>query len=150
MPEPTPARLAGLAAGLVLLVLLTLLRGPVVLLAAGFLVLAAVAGLRLLPLLGRDPVDWDWFPDRADDLAPEPGVARLRRLVDPPATDTAASRQLQELVRAVATDRLGDAPPGDGPLARYLSAPPRRLAVDELEAVLDDLEAATRPPKETP
>ena len=80
-------------------------------------------------------------PDRAAEVPPEPGIAKLRRLLAPEAGDTAAPGQLQQLVRAVAEDRAPDLAYGRGRLAAYLDAPPRQLDLAEADAVITELEA---------
>ena len=100
------------------------------------------------PLLRHDGLDWDWQPRRTEDVPPEPGIANLRRLLAPAADDTGATARLQELVRAIAADRARGGPTGDGRLTAYLSGPPRRLDLGEVEAVITELEALS--PKDTP
>ncbi|QKE85350.1 hypothetical protein [Arthrobacter sp. NEB 688] len=150
----TRGRVVGLAVALAVLVALTLARGVVVLAAAVAVVLVvALIGL-LVPLQRDDGVDWDWLPRRADEVPPEPGIGALRRLLAPDRTDTTAPAQLQDLVRTLAAERLGGTPerpvtPPDGPLARYLAAPPRRLSTQDAEAVIADLESL-RPTQPVP
>jgi hypothetical protein len=134
-----PLLLAG--AGLVALVLVVIARGPVALLAV-----ASVAGLTgfvlaVPPLMGHDGIDWDWLPDRAVDVPPEPGIANLRRLLAPNTGDTAAPEQLQLLVRAIAADRAAGEAYGRGRLAAYLAASPRVLDLAEADAIITELEA---------
>lgn len=126
---------------LVILVLLVLARGPVALLAAASF--AAITGvvLAVLPLLADDGIDWDWLPDRGTEVPPEPGIATLRRLLAPGATDAAAPGQLQDLVRAIAEDRSPGRDLPDGPLASYLDGPPRRVDLREAESLVTTLEA---------
>ena len=112
-----PLLLAG--AGVVVLVLVVIARGPVALLAVATVAVLTGFVLAVPPLMGHDGIDWDWLPDRAVEVPPEPGIANLRRLLAPTAGDTAAPEQLQLLVRAIAADRAG----GDA-LRR---GPPRRL-----------------------
>ncbi|WP_249138587.1 hypothetical protein [Phycicoccus avicenniae] len=148
MPDLRSRRLVGLlAAAGVAVVVLTAVRGVVVLLAVASLLLAAAVGLGLLPLLRRDDVDWDWLPGRAEAPTPEPGLARLHRLVAPSATDTTADRELHDLVGTLADERGATGRPG--PLADYLAGPPRRLDLAALEAVVDDLDTVP-PPEEHP
>lgn len=138
---------------LVVLVLAVLLRGSTALLAAASV--AAVVGLLLAvtPLLRSDGIDWDWQPKGVDETPPEPGVARVRRLLDPSAADPEAPARLQSLVRVIAKDRVSaragglgeDAPAADPTtaLARYLAGPPRLLDLAEVERVITDLETLT-------
>ncbi|MEO5609006.1 MAG: hypothetical protein ABIQ92_05070 [Ornithinibacter sp.] len=144
--------------GLAALVLAVALRGSVALLA----IATGAVGIGLLltgiPLLRDDGIDWDWQPKRSDEVPPEPGVARLRLLLDPGGADPGAPERLQALVRALAHDRLstrarvpGPDSPAPGPnttLTRYLADPPRRLDLDEIERVITDLESLT--PRRTP
>lgn len=134
--------------GAAVLVLVTLARGPVALLAAASVAVVAGAVLGLPPLLGHDGIDWDWQPRAGDDPPPEPGIANLRRLLAPAADDTGALGRLQDLVRAIAEDRTRGGPTGDGRLTAYLDGPPRRLGLDEVDSVITELEALS--PKETP
>lgn len=133
--------LGGAAAVLVVVVLL---RGPVALLAATSVAAAVGLVLAVLPLLRHDGIDWDWLPDRGTEVPAEPGIATLRRLLAPGATDTAAPGQLQDLVRAVAEDRSPGHDLPDGPLATYLGAPPRRLDLREVDILVSALEALPR------
>lgn len=128
-------------AGLVVIVLVTIARGPVALLAVASVAVLAGIVLAVPPLLRHDGIDWDWLPDRAVEVPPEPGIANLRRLLAPEPGDTAAPGQLQQLVRAVADDRAPDGAYGHGRLAAYLNAPPRLLDLTEAEAVITELEA---------
>ena len=130
-----------IGAGLVVLVLVVIARGPVALLAVASVAVLAGFVLAVPPLMGHDGIDWDWLPDRAVEVPPEPGIANLRRLLAPTAGDTAAPEQLQLLVRAIATDRAGGDAYGGGHLAAYLSARPRVLDLAEADAVITELEA---------
>jgi len=134
-----PLLLAG--AGLVVLVLVVAARGPVALLAVATVAVLAGFVLAVPPLLRHDGIDWDWLPDRAVEVPPEPGIANLRRLLAPTPGDTAAPEQLQQLVRAIAADRADGAAYGDGRLAAYLSRPPHVLDLAEADAVITELEA---------
>jgi hypothetical protein len=134
-----PLLLAG--AGLVVLVLVVIARGPVALLAVASVAVLAGFVLAVPPLLGHDGIDWDWLPDRAVEVPPEPGIANLRRLLAPTAGDTAAPEQLQLLVRAIAADRADGDDYGHGRLAAYLAARPRTLDLAEADAVITELEA---------
>jgi hypothetical protein len=134
-----PLLLAG--AGLVVLVLVVIARGPVALLAVASVAVLAGFVLAVPPLLGHDGIDWDWLPDRAVEVPPEPGIANLRRLLAPTAGDTAAAEQLQLLVRAIAADRADGDDYGHGRLAAYLAARPRTLDLAEADAVITELEA---------
>jgi len=145
-PGTRPLVLAG--AGVVVLVLVSIARGPVALLAAASVAVIAGFVLAVPPLLRHDGIDWDWLPDRALDVPPEPGIANLRRLLAPSPGDTAAPEQLQQLVRAIADDRADAGQYGNGRLAAYLAAPPRALGPTEAAAVITELEAL--PAKETP
>jgi hypothetical protein len=136
---PRPLLLAG--AGLVVLVLVVIARGPVALLAVASVAVLAGFVLAVPPLLGHDGIDWDWLPDRAVEVPPEPGIANLRRLLAPTAGDTAAPEQLQLLVRAIAADRADGDDYGHGRLAAYLAARPRTLDLAEADAVITELEA---------
>ena len=136
------------AAGIVVLLLLVLARGPVALLAVATVAVLAGFVLAVPPLLRHDGIDWDWLPGRAVEVPPEPGIANLRRLLAPTAGDTAAGEQLQRLVRAIAADRADGDAYGRGRLAAYLDAPPRVLDLAEAEAVITELEAL--PTQETP
>ncbi|PKW28040.1 hypothetical protein [Phycicoccus duodecadis] len=138
---PSPRARAGLAAGaVVLVVLLTLVRGPVVLQALA----AAAVGVALIALVPvlvrRDDVDWAWFPRRADDVPPEPGIATLRRTLQPEPRDTGASERLHDIVTRIADDRAPHGVP-PGPLATYLAAPPRPTSLEEVERLVTELEA---------
>lgn len=135
-----------LAAGAVALVLVTVVRGPLVLL-AGATVLVVVGLVGIVPLLRSDGVDWGWVPDRAQEVPPEPGIADLHRLLVADDRDTAAPERLRSLVRAIAQDRAGslDRLP-DGPVSRYLAAPPTRVRLDEVERLVADLEALSAAP----
>ena len=134
-----PLLLAG--AGLVALVLVTIARGPVALLAVATVAVLAGFVLAVPPLMGHDGIDWDWLPGRALEVPPEPGIANLRRLLAPSTGDTAAAEQLQVLVRAIAADRADCDAYGRGRLAAYLDAPPRTLDLAEADAVITELEA---------
>jgi hypothetical protein len=130
-----------IGAGVVVLVLVVIARGPVALLAVATVAVLTGFVLAVPPLMGHDGIDWDWLPDRAVEVPPEPGIANLRRLLAPTAGDTAAPEQLQLLVRAIATDRAGGDALGEGRLAAYLSARPRVLDLAEADAVITELEA---------
>ena len=142
-----PRVLVAATVGLLLVVLLTAVRGPVARVALGSLAVAVAGLAAVVPLLRSDGIDWDWLPRRADDLPPEPGIATLRRLLDPGERDTAAAGQLHALVRTSAEERSGRPvdPAGGGPVARYLAGPPRPLTLDEVEAVVADLESLQPP-----
>ena len=133
-----PVVLVGVA--LVVLLLLVVARGPVALLAAAVVAVLAGFVLGVPPLLRDDGVDWDWLPGRAEEVPPEPGIAALRLLLAPSATDTAAPGRLQELVRAIAEDRAAGGPVG-ARLTAYLDAPPRRLDLTEAETLIAELES---------
>lgn len=155
MAEPQATRRAALflALGIIVLALAVGLRGPVALVALA--TAAAVVGLLFagVPLLRGDGIDWDWQPKRMDALTPEPGIGRVRLLLDPGGADSGAPARLQALVRAIAQDRVSarsavlsqDAPAPDATtaLARYLAGPPRRLDLAEVERVITDLETLT-------
>ena len=141
-----PLFLAG--GGLVVLVLLSLARGPVALLAAASVAVLAGVVLAIPPLLKHDGIDWDWLPGQAADVPPEPGIANLQRLLAPSSGDTAAPERLQQLVRAIADDRAGHGGYGSGRLATYLERPPRTLDLAEAETLIAELEAL--PIQETP
>jgi hypothetical protein len=128
-------------AGLVVLALVVAARGPVALLAVATVAVLAGFVLAVPPLLRHDGIDWDWLPDRAVEVPPEPGIANLRRLLAPTRGDTAAPEHLQSLVRAIAADRADGAAYGDGRLAAYLARPPRVLDLAEADAVITELEA---------
>lgn len=152
LPAPR-ARVALLVVFGVVLVLLTAVRGPIVLLAAASVAVIVTAVAYLLPLQRNDGIDWDWLPRRADDVAPEPGVAALRRTLAPGELDTGAAGRLHDLVGAIARERAPHGDIGPGPLATYLDAPPRRLGLDEVEVLVAALEDLTPPwsvPKENP
>lgn len=138
----TASRPLLLAAGAaVALVLLIVLRGPVVLFATATVAVTAGFLLAVPPLLRHDGLDWDWLPDRGDEVPPEPGIATLRRLLSPTTFDTTADGQLHDLVRVIADDRAQGRGLGDGPLAAYLGAPPRRVDLREAETLITALEA---------
>jgi hypothetical protein len=147
VPEPGRARdrrvLLAVLAAAVVLVLLTVSRGPVALLAAATLAVGTGALLALPPLLRHDGIDWRWRPGRTDDLPPEPGIARLRRLVRPAPGDLSAAAELQDLVRTIAEDRSRTGAPVPGRLSAYLSAPARTPDLGQLEALVTDLETLT-------
>ncbi len=134
-----PLLLAG--AGLVVIVLVTIARGPVALLALASVAVLSGIVLAVPPLLKHDGIDWDWLPDRAVEVPPEPGIANLRRLLAPTTGDTAAPEQLQVLVRAIAAERADGDHYGHGRLAAYLSGRPRVLDLAEADAVITELEA---------
>lgn len=134
-----PLLLAG--AGLVALGLVVAARGPVALLAVATVAVLFGFVLAVPPLLRHDGIDWDWLPDRAVEVPPEPGIANLRRLLAPTTGDTAAPAQLQLLVRAIATDRADGEAFGHGALATYLAGRPRVLDLAEADAVITELEA---------
>ena len=131
-----------------MLVLLSLARGPVALLAAASVAVLAGVVLAIPPLLKHDGIDWDWLPGQAADLPPEPGIASLQRLLAPSSGDTAAPDRLQQLVRAIADDRAGSGGYGSGRLATYLERPARTLDLAEAETLIAELEAL--PIQETP
>lgn len=138
---PGPRARVGLAAAAVLVaVVLTLVRGPVVLQALA----AAAVGVALIAfvpvLVRRDDVDWAWFPRRADDVPPEPGIATLRRTLQPGPRDTGAPERLHDVVTRIARDRAPHGVP-PGPLATYLAAPPRPTTLEEVERLVTELEA---------
>lgn len=128
-------------AGLVVLALVVAVRGPVALLAVATVAVLTGFVLAVPPLMAHDGIDWDWLPDRAVDVPPEPGIANLRRLLAPTTGDTTAPEQLQRLVRDIAADRADGDDYGRGRLAAYLSAPPRVLDLAEADAVITELEA---------
>jgi hypothetical protein len=130
-----------IGAGVVVLVLVVIARGPVALLAVATVAVLTGFVLGVPPLMGHDGIDWDWLPDRAVEVPPEPGIANLRRLLAPTAGDTAAPEQLQLLVRAIAADRADGDDYGHGRLAAYLAARPRTLDLAEADAVITELEA---------
>lgn len=159
-PMTRRRRLALFLALAAVLTALTLARGLVVLAAAASVALVVAAVGAVLPLQRDDGLDWDWLPRRVEDAPPEPGIAALRRLLAPNRADTAAPAELHDLLGTLAAERVSSSgAPGaagttgrpDGPLARYLAAPPRRLTLAEVEAVLADLESFRTPPptKET-
>ncbi len=116
-----------MAAAACALVLVTVARGPVALLAATTLAVLVGAVLGLPPLLRHDGIDWTWRSGRTDDVPPEPGIATLRRLLDPARRDATAAAELQELVRAIADDRTRAVAPspqvGFPPTSPALPAP---------------------------
>ena len=128
-------------AGLVVIVLVTIARGPVTLVAVASAAVLVGIVLAVPPLMRHDGIDWDWLPDRVADVPPEPGIANLRRLLAPTTGDTAAPEQLQQLVRAIAAERAGGEAFGHGRLAAYLAARPRVLDLAEADAVITELEA---------
>jgi hypothetical protein len=128
-------------AGLVVLALVVAARGPVALLAVATVAVLVGFVLAVPPLLRQDGIDWDWLPDRAVEVPPEPGIANLRRLLAPTTGDTAAPEQLQLLVRAIAAERADGDDYGRGRLAAYLSDRPRVLDLAEADAVITELEA---------
>lgn len=148
------ARLAGrrawLLAGAAVLVVVVLVatRGLVALLAAASVVVLAAYVLGLPPLLKPDGIDWDWRPGGTTELRPEPGIANLARLLDPSPGDAEAAVRLHELVGALAADRAPHGAPRDGPLAAYLSGPPRRLSPAEAAGIVTALEDLS--PEENP
>ena len=125
----------------VVLLLLVLARGPLALVAAASVAVLAGFLLAVPPLLRHDGIDWDWLPDRAQEVPPEPGIATLRRLLAPKPGDTAAPANLQALVRAIAEDRSSGTVPDGGRLAAYLDHPPRTLDLAEADAIITELEA---------
>ncbi len=150
--RPSPRATAAIGSGLLLVLVLTVVRGPVALAALGTAAVVVTVLAAVVPLQRPDGVDWDWLPGRAAEVPPEPGIANLRMLLDPSSADTGAPARLQALVRAIAEDQpVGSSDPehGTGALARYLSGPPRPLPLDEVEAVVADLESLSAS-KETP
>ena len=133
-----PVVLAG--AALLVVLVLVVARGPVALLAAALVAVLAGFVLGVPQLLRDDGVDWDWLPGRAQEVPPEPGIAALRLLLAPSATDTGAPGRLQDVVRAIAEHRSAGGPLG-ARLAAYLDAPPRRLDLPEAEALIAELES---------
>ena len=140
-PGLRPYVVAGGLGAVVLL--LTVARGPVALLAAASIAVLTGFVLAVPPLLRPDGIDWDWLPDRAQEPQPEPGIATLRRLLAPEADDSAAPARLHALVQAIADDRSGGTGYGNGSLSAYLDGPPRRLDLNEAGAVITELEALT-------
>ena len=141
-PAPGTRALLLAGGGLVVLVLLSLARGPVALLAAASVAVLVGIVLAVPPLLRHDGIDWDWLPDRAVDVPPEPGIANLRRLLAPTAGDTAgpgaaaaagAGHRRRPRRRRRATD-AGAWPP---------TSTDRRASLDlaEADAVITELEA---------
>jgi hypothetical protein len=122
-------------------VLLTVARGPVALLAAATVAVLTAFVLGLPPLLRPDGIDWDWRPGGVEELRPEPGIANLYRLLEPAPTDTEAPVRLHELVTALAADRAPHGVPPGGALAAYLTSPPRRLSATETDTLITELEA---------
>ena len=139
--------LLAVAAAACALIVVTVARGPVALLAAATLAVLVGALLALPPLLRHDGTDWTWRSRRTDDIPPEPGIATLRRLLDPATNDATAAVELHELVRAIADDRTRGRPLRVGRLSAYLSDPPRSLDLDEVDRLITELEALN--PKET-
>ena len=146
-PSPDRRILVGVAAAACVLVLVTVARGPVALLAAATLAVLVGAVLGLPPLLRHDGIDWTWRAGRTDDVPPEPGIATLRRLLGPGTNDATAAVELHQLVGAIADDRTRGRPLTVGRLAAYLSGPPRSLDLDEVDRLITELEALK--PKET-
>ena len=146
-PSPDRRILLGVAAAACALVLVTVARGPVALLAAATLAVLVGAVLGLPPLLRHDGIDWTWRSGRTDDVPPEPGIATLRRLLGPATNDATAAVELHQLVRAIADDRTRGRPLTGGRLATYLAGPPRSLDLDEVDRLITELEALK--PKET-
>ena len=150
MAEPPSSgrrTLLAVAAAACALIVVTVARGPVALLAAATLAVLVGAVLALPPLLRHDGIDWTWRAGRTDDVPPEPGIATLRRLLDPATNDATAAVELHELVRAIADDRTRGRPLRGGRLSAYLSDPPRSLDLDEVDRLITELEALN--PKET-
>ncbi len=151
LPRRGAVALAG--AAVVLLALGVLARGPVALLAVATTAVGAGLVLGVLPLLRDDGVDWGWRPDLRDDVAPEPVIATLRGLLAPTVPSAETDRRLQDLLRAIADDRLAArarSRPGGGAggdpspaLATYLAGPPRRLDLAEIDQIVTDLETIT-------
>jgi hypothetical protein len=133
-----PVVLAG--AALLVVLVLVVARGPVALLAAAMVAVLAGFVLGVPQLLRDDGIDWDWLPGRAQEVPPEPGIAALRLLLAPSATDTGAPGRLQAVVRAIAEHRSAGGPLG-ARLTAYLDAPPRRLDLSEAEALIAELES---------
>ena len=127
-------------AALLVVLVLVVARGPVALLAAAMVAVLAGFVLGVPQLLRDDGVDWDWLPGRAQEVPPEPGIAALRLLLAPSATDTGAPARLQSVVRAIAEHRSAGGPLGSR-LTAYLDAPPRRLDLTEAEALIAELES---------
>ncbi len=118
--------------------MLAVVRGPVVLAAAGAVVLA-VAAYRLLEATRPDRPDWAWGerPHAAVDY--EGRMGALAALLDPDGRDTDSPARLQRWFRQVAGGHRTAPPPGT-PLADYLAGPPRRLTVPEVDQLLAELD----------
>jgi hypothetical protein len=127
-----------LGAGVVLVVLLTVVRGPVMLAAAGAVVLA-VAGYRLVEVTRPSRTDWAWGERPHHTVEYEGRMGVLATLVDPEGRDTDSPARLQRWFRQVAGGHLTP-PPTGSPLAEYLAGPPRRLTLAEVDRLLTELD----------
>lgn len=136
MDEPRRRLLA--AAGAVLVLVLTVVRGPVVLAAAGAVVLA-VAAYRLLDVTRPTRTDWAWGARPGTAVEYEGRMGALATLVDPEGRDTDSPARLQRWFQQVAGGHLGAPVPGS-PLADYLAGPPRRLTLPEVDRLLAELD----------
>jgi hypothetical protein len=139
-----PRRRGLLLVGVAVVVLgLTAARGPVVLAAAGAVVLA-VAAYRVAEVIRPTRSDWRSTADVAVDY--EGRLDALATLLDPDGRDPDSPARLQSWFRQVASGRAprraGEAPGGTPttPLADYLDGPPRRLTVADVDRLLTDLD----------
>jgi hypothetical protein len=137
MADPRRRRVL-LAVGAALVLALTVLRGPVVLAAAGAVVLA-VAAYRLLDVSRPSRPDWTWGERAGTAVEYEGRMGALAALVDAEGRDTDSPARLQRWFRQVADGHLAT-PAAEGPLATYLAGPPRRLTLAEVEDLLTELE----------
>ncbi|MGG5260889.1 hypothetical protein [Phycicoccus avicenniae] len=135
-----------LGAALALVALVVFARGLVAVATLGTAVLLVCLVGAALPLQRDDGVDWTWHPPSADEVPPVPGIAALHDLLTADKRDAAAAERLHRLLGRLAEDSRTAT--HDGPLARYLSGPPRALTPAEADAVLADLESPV-PTKES-
>ncbi len=133
------------AVGAALVLVLTVLRGPVVLAAAAAVALA-VAAYRMLEVTRPTRSDWAWGTQADPAVEYEGRMGSLAALVDPEGRDPDSPARLQRWFRQVASGRVGDrgaAAARDGAssaLSDYLTGPPRRLTLAEVDRLLTDLD----------
>ncbi len=124
--------------GAALVLLLAVLRGPVVLAAAGAVVLA-VAAYRLLEVSRPSRTDWSWGERPGAAAEYEGRMGALATLADPEGRDTDSPARLQRWFRQVAAGHT-TAPATGSALAEYLTGPPRRLTLAEVDRLLSELD----------
>ncbi len=140
MGDPRRRRVL-LGVGAALVVVLTLVRGPVVLAAASAVVLAVLAW-RVVDTVRPSRADWAWGRGDHSAVEYEGRLGALAALVDPAGRDPDSPARLQRWFREVAGRRHGSGAgdPAPSPLASYLAGPPRRLSPHEVDQLLTDLD----------